>query len=268
MAAAAAFGAVCGGDGGTAGAVGAGQGVPGFGFGILPPERVVGAVDLRLRHRGVFEPAARTRHVRFGGVSLHCGQRPSRPRHHRRLPQPLSAADRGAVCPGPAAGAGERFAEAGHGGAGRHQAARQCQPAQRAVLRACEQDRRPAEGGGRRVAGAGSGRRPGGCAGWDVDPGRAGPARGALAPAGRRQGEDRGAGQGAPGARAGRVHGEGDSARGAGPDHRQEAGRATAAAAGGGAGPDRPDQSDRRRFRASCRSPAAASSRPTMPRRR
>jgi hypothetical protein len=58
----------------------------------------------------------------------------SRPRHHRHVPAPVSRGDRRAVRPGPDAGAGGRAAQAGHGGAGRHQGSRQRQPAQRAVL--------------------------------------------------------------------------------------------------------------------------------------
>lgn len=49
-------------------------------------------------------------------------------------PSAFSEGDRGSVCASSAAGARDGDAEAGHGGARRHQASCQCQPAQRAVL--------------------------------------------------------------------------------------------------------------------------------------
>ena len=64
------------------------------------------------------------------------GERAPRPRHHRDVPAALSEADRGAVRGGPEAGPRDGRAQAGHGGAGRHQDPRQCQSPQCAVVRA------------------------------------------------------------------------------------------------------------------------------------
>ena len=133
-AAAAAPGAVCRGGDRRSGPVGDGQELSGHGLGLLPSGAAAGPAGLRLCDRGVFEPQAGAGDLRFGGVPLHCRQRSSRPRHHRDVSAALSQGDRSAVRAGAGTGARDGPAQDGHGGAGRHQDPRQCQPAQRAVL--------------------------------------------------------------------------------------------------------------------------------------
>ena len=155
MAAGAASGAVRGRGGRAARPVGDGQGVSRRGLGVLSPERAVGAFGLRLCHERVFEPQDRAGDLRFGGVSLHCGQRASRSRHHRGVPAPLSQEIKALFVQVLLLARRDGVAQAGHGGARRHQGSRQCQPAQRAVLRACGEDRGAAEGRSRGADGAG-----------------------------------------------------------------------------------------------------------------
>lgn len=63
--------------------------------------------------------------------------------------------------------------EARHGGARRDEGARQREPAQRAVLRACEEARETAEAGGERAPEGGRASRCRRHSGWDVDTGGA-----------------------------------------------------------------------------------------------
>ena len=269
MAAGAASGALRGGGDRTAGPVGDGQGVSRLGFGILSPERAVGAVGLRLRHRGVFEPAARTRHatIRWRFASLRPTiiptTTPSPPSGSRFLPEIeglfvqvlLLARESGLLKLGTVALDGTKL----HANASRHSALSYEHASKiEAQLKAEVAELLALAEAADRA---------------DVPDGMSIPEELARREERlRRLAEAKAKIEARAKERLAREQaeydGEGDSARGEGPDHRQEAGRPTAAAAGGGAGPDRPDQSDRRRLRASCRSPAAASSRPTTPRRR
>lgn len=61
----------------------------GTGSASYQPGRSSGAFGLWLRHRRLFQPETGAGHLRFGGIPLHGGERPSRPRYHRRIPTPL-----------------------------------------------------------------------------------------------------------------------------------------------------------------------------------
>src|SRR6516162_3417011 len=101
--------------------------------GQLSSSVIGGPVGLRLHDGGVFEPQAGTSDLRFGSVPLHRRERSSRPRHHRNVSASLSQGNRGAVRAGAGIVARDGHAQAWHGGTGRHENARQCQPAQRAL---------------------------------------------------------------------------------------------------------------------------------------
>src|SRR5687768_8805537 len=101
-------------------------------LGILVYGYATGVFSSRKLERATYDSVA----FRFIAANQHPG-----PRHHRRVPATLSAADRGAVRAGAAAGARAGRAAVGDGGAGWHQDPRQCEPPQRAVLRTCGPDR-------------------------------------------------------------------------------------------------------------------------------
>ena len=113
--------------------------------------------------------------------------------------------DRGAVRQGAVAGPRDGGAQTGHGGAGRDQDPRQCEPPQRAFLSARGQAGGAAEGRGGGAAGQGRGGGQGGYSRRDVDPRGIGAARRTTEEAGRGAHQDRGARQRALGPRAGGV---------------------------------------------------------------
>lgn len=75
-----------------------------LGFEVLSPAASDERSVLRLCDGRVFEPQAGAGDLRFGGVPLYSGQRPSRSRHDRRVSTTVSAGDRKAVRANPAAG--------------------------------------------------------------------------------------------------------------------------------------------------------------------
>ena len=84
--------------------------------------------------RGFFQPEAGPADLRLGGVSVHRGQRSSRPRHDRHVSAAVLEGYREAVCRGSSVGGRDGRAEDGHDRTGRDEDPRQRQPAQRAFL--------------------------------------------------------------------------------------------------------------------------------------
>ena len=81
------------------------RGLSRLGFGFVSSRDVAGPVGLRVRDGGVLQPEAGAGDLRLGGVSVHCGQRSSRPRHDRRVPAAVLEGHREAVRRGSSAGA-------------------------------------------------------------------------------------------------------------------------------------------------------------------
>ncbi len=204
----------------------------GSGSASYHPADVAGAVGLRLCDGGIFEPQAGAGDLQLGGVSVHRGERSSRPRHDRHVSAAVLEGDREAVRRGSSVGARDGRAEDGHDRTGRDEDPRQREPAQRAFLRVRGQARGATEGRGRRFAGQGRGGGQVGCSRRHVDPRRTGAARGASAQDRRGAGDDRGAGQGAARAREGGARSQDGGARGQDRRDGQEARRQTAGAAG------------------------------------
>src|ERR1700691_5964555 len=132
MASRAASRAVCRRGDRRVGRVGDGKELSWQRVGRLSSSVIVGPVGLRVHDGDVFEPQAGAGDLRFGSVPLHRRERSSRPRHHRNVSASLSQGHRSAVRAGAGVGARDGPAQDGHGGTGRHENPRQCQPAQRA----------------------------------------------------------------------------------------------------------------------------------------
>jgi len=67
------------------------------GVGLVPSGSAAGHSGVRLCDAGFLQPEAGAGDVRFCGVPLHCGERPSRPRHDRHVSAAISQGDRRAV---------------------------------------------------------------------------------------------------------------------------------------------------------------------------
>jgi len=134
-------------------------------LGILVYGYATGVMSSRKLERATYD---------FGGVPIHRGERASGSRHDRGVPAAVREEHRGAVRPGSDDGAHDGHARDRHDCASLpprrrgDEDPRQCEPSQRAVLRACGQDREAVEAGSGRPAGQGRSCGSGGYSRWDV----------------------------------------------------------------------------------------------------